>query len=295
MPSLSVSWFSSPNALATIISTLEVLREASDVIVAFPYLGHILGAALGIARTVEKIRGDKERYVRLARRAAELSQHVTESIESDPSSVNENLRRNLKNLQLLLQRIGEDVESHLKRTALSRFLLQASIAQLLEDRMDQLDSAWRAFDVCGEPSRSLYWTLISAETDLRLFRWSDLRCHKVRGTYRLDGIEVGEEWEGRWDGRAIVVRTIRPSAMSQVLLRYRHHPYLAQVVGYSHPSLSEKFYVMDTGTGHPQVRGDGFMLMTSLIRGDTVDYPVSWQRHHFTPHTVASTCKCMDD
>ncbi len=27
----------------------------------------------------------------------------------------------------------------------------------------------------------------------------------------------------------------------------RHHPYVAQVIGYSHPSLAERFYVMDAG------------------------------------------------
>lgn len=45
-------------------------------------------------------------------------------------------------------------------------------------------------------------------TQLLLFGRHDIRCFKVRGTYRVDGRDVGEEWEGRWEGRAVVVRTI---------------------------------------------------------------------------------------
>ncbi|KAI0366154.1 hypothetical protein BV20DRAFT_1055891 [Pilatotrama ljubarskyi] len=251
MPSLSSSRLSSSNALATVISALEILQEASDVIIAAPYLGHILSAALGIARTVEKIRGDKERYIRLARRAAELSRHVKESIESDPRAVNENLKLNLIDLQL------EDVEVQLKRTPLSRFLLQGSISQLLDEHIDRLDSAWRAFDTsCLIALRMKLerQAVYDDRSQLRLFRWSDFRCYKVRGTYEVDGDEVGEEWEGRWDGRAIVVRTIRTNGVferymesTMKLYTATHHPYVAQVLGYSHPSLSEKFYVMDTG------------------------------------------------
>ena len=47
----------------------------------------------------------------------------------------------------LLTRIRSDVEAELRRKPLSRFLLQSSIAEMLDDRMDELDSAWRAFDV----------------------------------------------------------------------------------------------------------------------------------------------------
>ncbi|KAI0715770.1 hypothetical protein C8T65DRAFT_707497 [Cerioporus squamosus] len=219
--------FTAGDGLANVICALEVLQATSNVVVNVPFLNVICGSVLGLARAVEKASGDKERYVRLARRAAELSLHIEESVELDPHAIDETLQCSLLQLQGLISRIRGDVEKQLRRTALDRFFHRASIATILDDHIDGLDSAWRAFD-------------------LRLFRWNDLRCLKVRGTYRVGCYDVGQEWEGKWDGRAVVVRTIRQSKSTEV--NTTHHPYVAQVLGYSHPSLAERFYVMDTGT-----------------------------------------------
>ncbi|KAI0760999.1 hypothetical protein BD413DRAFT_486754 [Trametes elegans] len=248
MPSLRlVRQVSSKDIIAGLITGLEALQEVSDSISAVPFLGSIVSAALGIAKTVERIRGDRERYVRLARRVSDLSRHVHDSVAGDPHAMDENLKINMIELQFLLKEIRTDVECELRRKPLSRFLLQNSIAEKLEDRMDQLNSAWHSFDVCPV-SKASWLALYDDESQLRLFRWSDLKCTRVRGKHMVSGRDVGQEWEGRWEGRAVVVRTVRPQCL-RILpdTTLSHHPYVAQVIGLSHPSLSERFYVMDTG------------------------------------------------
>lgn len=47
----------------------------------------------------------------------------------------------------MLTQIQKDVELQLRRTPLARFLLQGSVTELLEDRIHQFETAWRAFDV----------------------------------------------------------------------------------------------------------------------------------------------------
>ena len=104
----------------------------------------------------------------------------------------------------------------------------------------------------------------------------------------MQGNHVGDEWEAQWDGRAVIVRTVTKRSLVNIiclLLRLRltssvqaehrslvtyhpnlwvhirrwdltwpdtlvssHHPQIAQVIGYSHPSLSDRFYVVDAGT-----------------------------------------------
>ncbi|KAI0649495.1 hypothetical protein C8Q79DRAFT_516860 [Trametes meyenii] len=184
------------DVLAAAICALEVLQETSDAITVVPFLGNIVGAALGIARTVEKIRGDRDRFVRLARRASELSRHIEESVASDPETIDDNLKVNLIELQTLLIRVREDVEAYSRRNSLSRFLLQSSIADLIDDRMDQLDSVWRAFDTAcliALRTKMERQALYDDSSQLRLFRWSDLRCLRVRGAYSVSGRVVGHE------------------------------------------------------------------------------------------------------
>lgn len=39
----------------------------------------------------------------------------------------------------------------------------------------------------------------------------------MRGKYRVSCYDVGEEWEGKWDGRTVIVRTIRQPRPSEVI------------------------------------------------------------------------------
>ncbi|OJT14993.1 hypothetical protein TRAPUB_8436 [Trametes pubescens] len=99
MPSLRLLRQTSPSdVLATVISGLEVLKETSNAIAAVPLMGDIFGIALGIAKTVERIRGDRERFVRLARSMSELLRHIEETVAADPQAVDDKLRTNLQDL-----------------------------------------------------------------------------------------------------------------------------------------------------------------------------------------------------
>ncbi|KAI0787288.1 hypothetical protein C8Q74DRAFT_595226 [Fomes fomentarius] len=276
------------DALANAISILEVLQATSSVIANAPFVGSIVGAALGLAKTVERVNGTRERYVRLARRAAELARHIEESIKSDPYLIDHNLQIQLVALHDLLIRIQRDVEKHLRRRPLSRLLYQSSMAATLDDYVDALDSAWRTFDTAclfALRMKMERQAIYDDQSQLRLFRWSDLRCLKVRGKYRVSCYDVGEEWEGKWDGRTVIVRTIRQSRPSEgcdytSLVKYHpnlHHPYVAQVIGYSHPSLAERFYVMDAGVSPlmNQFRGKDIFSRLVMWLQHVVDYQVN--------------------
>ena len=52
----------------------------------------------------------------------------------------------------LLMRIKKDVEKQSRLSPLVRFLRRASIAEMLDDHIDALDSAWRTFDVRASAS-----------------------------------------------------------------------------------------------------------------------------------------------
>ena len=54
--------------------------------------------SLMIGHTNQKISGDRERYLRLARRAAELSLHVQEALGDDSGAMNDALCSSLSTL-----------------------------------------------------------------------------------------------------------------------------------------------------------------------------------------------------
>lgn len=59
----------------------------------------------------------------------------------------------------LLSRISDDVDKQLRRSAFDRFLHRASIANMLDDHIDALDSAWRTFDASNSRERK-YWVFV---------------------------------------------------------------------------------------------------------------------------------------
>ncbi|KAI0749236.1 hypothetical protein C8Q80DRAFT_1101509 [Daedaleopsis nitida] len=283
----STSTLTHGDVLANVISGLEVLEAASTVVANVPFFGSIVSGALGLAKTIERMTGTKDRYIRLARRTAELSMHIEQSLEPDPHAMSGNLRTNLIELHVLLGRIQTDVDRQLRRKPLTRFFHQSSIAATLDDHIDALDSAWRAFDVRLSLSGSIT-PHPGLRQFLRLFRWSDLKCLRVRGKYRVSCNDIGEEWEGAWNGRAVVVRTIKPSH-SEVGVAL-HHPYVAQVIGYSHPALSKRFYVMDAGSC-PALRGDERAYKLTTYRRDPAYGPVSRERYLHSSSQLVTTCR----
>ncbi|KAI0635567.1 hypothetical protein C8Q77DRAFT_577303 [Trametes polyzona] len=274
MPSLRLlRRMSSGDVIAATISSLELLKETSNTIAVVPFLGDIIGVVLGIAKTVERIRGDRERYIRLARCASELLRHIEDTITADPDTVDDKLRRNLEELHALLVRIEIDIQTQLGRSPLARLLLQASTTQMLEDRTHQLECAWRAFDTAcliDLRMKAATQAIYDPRTQLRLFRRNEIKCYRVRGTYQVAGRDIGEEWEVSTHHHDSLV-TYYPNI---------HHPYIAQVIGYSHPSIPERFYVMDTGVIPvlAQFQGKDIQIRTLQWLQHVVDYQTAF--HH---------------
>ena len=103
---------SSGDTLAIIISALEVVKATSDAISSVPLLGIIASAALGLTETLgvmnigtlnnirlcrfQKVHGNKEQCAQLARRTANLLEHIIARIYADPDSVSPAMNENLR-------------------------------------------------------------------------------------------------------------------------------------------------------------------------------------------------------
>ncbi|EJF58589.1 hypothetical protein DICSQDRAFT_66645 [Dichomitus squalens LYAD-421 SS1] len=250
MSSRSVRRSVSGDVLSALISGLEVLQAASNVVANVPLLNGIVSSALGLARTIEAIGTDRERFLRLARRVSELSMHIEESIDCDFNAIDDGLTVTLIELQALMDRIRSEVEKQLRRSALSRLLHQASISSTLEDHLDALDSAWRAFDTA-----CLIALRMKMERQALYDDRSQVSLPQAAETLSL----MNETRSSDCFAGAIsdlhcyilseLVGCFPPVWLSDHSMHFflRHHPYVSQVLGYSHPSVPEKLYVMESG------------------------------------------------
>ena len=64
----------------------------------------------------------------------------------------------------LLERIHHDVEKQLRRKPLGCFFHRSSIATLLDDYVDALDSTWRSFDVGVDLGRHVVKCSLRSQT-----------------------------------------------------------------------------------------------------------------------------------
>ncbi|KAI0940182.1 hypothetical protein AcV5_001357 [Taiwanofungus camphoratus] len=138
MPSLTAS-----DAISHIICTLECIVNVSY---AAPAFGAVVTAAISLLQTIEKVKDNKKRAIRLARRVADLTKHVQEIVDADPEAINDRLRANVKLLQSTLDDINRDLEKHLQRRPLSRFMCHSSIGAKLDEHLDTLRHAQQAFN-----------------------------------------------------------------------------------------------------------------------------------------------------
>ncbi|KAH9949924.1 hypothetical protein B0H21DRAFT_725264 [Amylocystis lapponica] len=233
---MSPSHVNGADVLADTIVVLEVLQTASSAVCIAPFLGPIVGSVLSLVQTFNI-------------RATDLA---NDSAATDESS----------------QRTST-LSSHLKGNTFSRFLRHATIAEILDRELESLNDAWHSFDTAcliimqqkiDRLTRfSQDQAVYDAASQLRLFRFNDLKLHQVRGAWRASyGAPSCDEWEGEWDGRAVVVRMLRSAAsgctktnkdlalLASSIPRV-HHPHVGQILGYSHPTLRERFYVLETG------------------------------------------------
>ncbi|OCH88570.1 hypothetical protein OBBRIDRAFT_80989 [Obba rivulosa] len=270
MPPRSSRSAVSVDVLGSTAVVLETMQQASTAVSAVPFLGAIIGSTLSLVQAAQKVKTDRERALRLAKRAADLVKHIEETIAVDPDASDERLKTNLAELLQTLKRISFDVEKQTTKKFWSRLLHQSSVSGMLDGHTDSLDAAWRSFDtIClivlqQKLERQLQLTREQNQTvqeqamydrdQYRLFRLDDVNLQAVRGIWVKGDITMGDEYQGEWQGRAVVVRRLRGAATNEnpaaMVTRYPRlfHPHIAQVFGYSHPAVADRFYVMETGT-----------------------------------------------
>ncbi|EMD37454.1 hypothetical protein CERSUDRAFT_114098 [Gelatoporia subvermispora B] len=246
------------------VAVLETIKEISAAISVVPGLGAAIGASIILLKTIEKVTELNERSERLVRRTTELIQHIEQRISQDVGAIDSDLTRNLANLASTLQYIESDLQQRHKRRFTSRLLHYSSTSSKLDEHIDTIERARDSFNVwCilsldRKLNKQLQQTHKQATTDdtgYHLFQRTELQLRSVRGRWYLSGSEAGEEWTGEWGGRAVAIRRFRGELAlkedpASLCLRMPQifHPYVAQVLGYSHPNITEKFYVIETGS-----------------------------------------------
>ncbi|OCH91766.1 hypothetical protein OBBRIDRAFT_510293 [Obba rivulosa] len=242
------------------ISVLETLKNVSSLASTVPCLNIVISAALSLISTIEKMRGDKERCHRLSRRVSNLLKDLKQAVSNELDiAENDDLSASLPDLQSALIDIEEDLKAMAAKSATLRFLRRGSIATRLDEHIDTVDEVSRSFN------RAVLMSLRKATNDLikfdkqqlRLFRFPDIRLRRVRGTWRASTELSGENWEAEWKGRLVAVRVLCPTHSREdtlsLLLSTVHglhqcrYPYIAQMLGYSHPSERSRFLVLETG------------------------------------------------
>ncbi|OCH86484.1 hypothetical protein OBBRIDRAFT_737957 [Obba rivulosa] len=224
--------------LADSIVVLETLKEASSAVSAVPFLGAVIGTCVNLLKTIENVKSLDDRGKRLARRAADLAQYIEQRISHDVEAIDADLGQNLATLTITLERVQQDIEEQRKRKFRNRLLRYNSISRKLDEHMDALDRARDSFNV-----RYL-------RIQYHLFRKPELRLRAVKGDWIIQNEKAGEEWTADWGGRTVVVRRLQSSRAQQVRFSSivsTFHPHVAQILGYSHSDVPEKFYVMETG------------------------------------------------
>ncbi|OCH87102.1 hypothetical protein OBBRIDRAFT_827907, partial [Obba rivulosa] len=203
------SEFTGADALAHIISALEIMKEASGA-VPVPILSPIIGSILSIVQTVEKLKGDKKLCVRLARRALDLAERVQETISAEIDAVDGQLAGDLAKLLAFVSRIQVDLGEWSREKAWMRAVRRGTLSELLDEHFDGLE-------VPG--ARSLYALSMNA-----LHKKLNAQSRQLDAQALYDPmtqLDVRDAWEGEYNGNKVIVR--------------RCHPNVMRIFGYSHP------------------------------------------------------------
>ncbi|OCH89172.1 hypothetical protein OBBRIDRAFT_36172 [Obba rivulosa] len=249
--------------LADAILILEMVHATASSIPTLSGLSVITLTVLNIVKMMAHIKSDKERCLRFAHRAASLVKHVQETIDVDAEATDERLEANLAAMQEALDGMHVDIEQFLGRSTWFRLLHHAGVSKMIDRHIETLDSAWRKFDTAclialqqkvERQARQLHEQATYDVHQVRLFRESDIKRRKVRTRIVRRAHQMVGDWEGEWEGRDVLVRASLEEQTWESDLPTFHrslpkimHPSIGQLLGYSHPSIPEKFYVLETG------------------------------------------------
>ncbi|EMD39370.1 hypothetical protein CERSUDRAFT_93405 [Gelatoporia subvermispora B] len=135
------------DVVAHTVTIAEILKSTSDAV---PFLGPVVGAALGVLSTIEKVRGNRERCNRLVKRISDLVTQVADSAKTDQDLIHDaRLTGSLTCLQTTLDKIQKDLEQLLltKDSMLSRVLCHASVSHKLDECTEALEDVSRSFTI----------------------------------------------------------------------------------------------------------------------------------------------------
>ncbi|KAI0752668.1 hypothetical protein C8Q80DRAFT_468654 [Daedaleopsis nitida] len=288
---------SSHDALALLVVALKIVKTTSDAISTVPLLGVIAGAVLDLTETLEKMHGNKEKCLQLAKRAADLLEHIKGHIESSPgqaasAALNDSLRR----LVETLTSIRIKVEKELQRSWFYRFGHQSSVASTLDDCIQELEDAWHTFDTACLVLLHKEVEVLKDKMDsqakyddssqVRIIRMCDVTVIEKNGTCRVLEKYEADEYRAEFKGRRVVLRQLRQSVKKgevdfRSVMVYNPnlhgvHLNLLQVLGRSHPSVERPFYVMECGN---------VPLMHDYYLGaHGVPLVRSWLANYYVPH-----------
>ncbi|EMD31491.1 hypothetical protein CERSUDRAFT_119711 [Gelatoporia subvermispora B] len=139
-----------------------------------------------------------------------------------------------------IDNIRSDLSEQCELGFLHRFLHHVKFSAQLDEYVENLDQAWRAFDVsavsvdCGlcQPADQTYCLIalqhrmnqqarLSAmqsmydEKQNRLFRLLEFNLREDCGTWSIGPLATGPEWSCDWQGRTIIVRVLKAGAASK--------------------------------------------------------------------------------
>ncbi|EMD35657.1 hypothetical protein CERSUDRAFT_106940, partial [Gelatoporia subvermispora B] len=233
-----------PNVLGNSILSLEILKDTSNVISAVPLVGAVLAAAIGVLKAIERTNNSQTSCKRLAQRTSELVQYIEKRVTQSLDIVDADIVRNLMDISKILNDIHKDVEQESRRRYITRLLRNSSISDKVNEYNEALDFAWRSFDICCLLSidRRLRLDMRFDHNQDRIFRPSDLSLLEVCNDWHpADGC-AGSVMLAKWQHRLVVLGASDVSMSSPRI----NHPRIARVLGYSHPAIPEKFYVVET-------------------------------------------------
>ncbi|KAH9832014.1 uncharacterized protein C8Q71DRAFT_726531 [Rhodofomes roseus] len=257
---------------------LEVLQSVSGLLPAPPFLDTILSVVKWIVKTVQRVRLDKSRGLRLIRRVERLGEDLCAAVAYDPESVDALMARLVAGLLKALLQVYKRLEKYLTKEFVYRFVRYSKISDVIDGATETLDQAWKVFQfgsslcLAQNVSRhgyNLKRLAIYDEKQYRLFHPGDIVCHRKIGGWPDDENPLGEEWEGvylekipceEWEDlrheRHVLVRKFdseeQPGKDKPDPAKYVHalpviwHPDYPQVLGYSHPLYDgERYYIVE--------------------------------------------------
>ncbi|EMD35178.1 hypothetical protein CERSUDRAFT_97101 [Gelatoporia subvermispora B] len=202
------------DAFAHLVSALEVMKEASSAIKVL-LLSPTIASILSIVKTVETFKKDKQRCIRLAKRAFELAERVNDTMRAESNAIDDKLSIELRKLHNIVAHIQTDLDKWANYKTWVLFLRRGTLSDMLDEHFDAIDGAWRSFmavAVCA-PQRKLNAQVIyDSENQVGVSDCILRNGLKLNGRVRKQVVAKGtdetphDEWEGEYNGSDVIIQ-----------------------------------------------------------------------------------------